>query len=177
MATEEKKVKGRPLLGYSKYIKKKWGKEGLDSCEKAVGYKFSDIKEEAWYPSYFSDDISAWTAETHGMEEVRKSGQAMVTEVGIISYFAKMAGLQKVLDRAMEESMEQLNHGKLDVHKEPNKATVKLHDLTPRREVCEAWQGILEGVLILTRTKGQVEKVSCELNGDEACTYVMAWEK
>lgn len=174
---EEKKVKGRALIGYGKFIKKKWGQDGLEECEHVLGYKFKELGEDKWYPASHTDNLLKWIGDTHGMEAVRNAGRAMVTEVGMVSFVARMAGFERILDKAMDEVRNSLNYGKLKVKKEPGKAVVNLHDACPYLSNCEAWQGIFEGTLILTKTNGKVEKTGCVHKGQEACTYVITWSK
>ena len=171
----EKKVKGRPLIGYFKYVKKKWGADGLMVCEKAVGFKYSDIRDEVWYPRAYSDDIIVWIASTHGRDAVTSAARSMVSEVGVISFAARVAGMDRVLDRAVDEVRASLNFGKVSVKKESGGALVTLRDYCSSEDVCAAWQGILEGVMELTKTRGVVEEVKCQNKGAEACVYRMTW--
>jgi hypothetical protein len=175
MTPGERRVKGRALIGYCKYIKKKWGKDGLESFEKSTGLNASEFAEDKWYPASDTEAIINWIAQNYGPLEVRSAARSMVAEAGIISFLARAAGIDRVLDRALEEIRESLSYGTVTVKKEPWGATVSLTEFCAGPHTHLAWIGILEGALELTKTKGKVEKRSCQLNGADACVYRMTW--
>jgi hypothetical protein len=177
MAANERNVKGRALIGYCKYIKKKWGADGLQEFEKSTGINSRDYMEDKWYPATDTEKLIEWIATTHGPIEVRNAARSMVTEVGIISFMARAAGMDRVLDKALDETRETLSYGHISVKKEAWGATVSLNDYCAGPHTYEAWIGIMEGTMQLTKTKGKVEKLSCELKGDKACVYKMTWDK
>ena len=177
MSIGEKCVKGRALIGYCKYIKKKWGKDGLEEFEKSTGIRSSEYMEDKWYPAADTEKLIEWIAANHGPLEVRNAARSMVTEVGIISFMARAAGMDRVLDKALDETRGTLSYGHISVKKEPWGATVSLNEFCAGPHTYQAWIGILEGAMALTKTKGKVEKLSCELKGAKACVYKMTWDK
>ena len=66
-----RRCKGRIINGYLKFVKKKWGKDGVDQCVKVVGKELKNVQDDRWYPVTLTDDVIHWIADTHGMDAVR----------------------------------------------------------------------------------------------------------
>ncbi len=98
-----KKNKGRIFGVYIKFMKKKWGQDGVDACQKDLNLPTTDFIDERWYPNQYGIDMAAWIGEKYGMKAVRDLGFHISTERGVVSYFAWIAGMNKVLDRLLEE--------------------------------------------------------------------------
>ena len=171
-----RKIRGRVIKGYIKFIKKKWGSDGLTSCQKETGVDLSNIIDERWYPNKNSYDIQKWLAERHGLDMCRQLWFSVATNIGVISYIARLAGFKRVLDRAAEEYRENLTHGKIRVDMDKKSAKIYFKDVNSGETQCTTWIGIFEGIMHITKTKGSVKKVACELNGDENCIYELHWE-
>jgi predicted hydrocarbon binding protein len=52
----------------------------------------------------------------------------------------------------------------------------KLIDFSETKENCVGWQGALEGMLELTKTKGTVKEVKCLCEGGDCCEFEIKWE-
>ena len=170
-------IKGRVFKGYAKYIRKKWGIGGIAEANKKVGADIEGFPDEKWVTNTYMDNLMDWICETHGPEEMRKAGFAIVKERGIVSYVARIAGFERIMDRGVDEIKDSLKFGEVKITKakEGKKAELFLKDVVGTPSSCHAWQGILEGTMALTNTKGKVTKTKCQHKGDEACVYLMEW--
>ena len=173
---ENRKIRGRVISGYVKFIKKKWGSNGLSSCQAETGLDLSNIIDEKWYPNKDSYNIQKWLAEQHGLDMCKQLGFAVATNIGVISYLARLAGLKRVLDRATLEYRENLTHGQIRVDMGEKSAKIYFKDVNSGETQCITWIGVFEGIMHITKTKGSVKKIACELKGDENCVYELRWE-
>lgn len=176
MPDEERRIKGRVINSYIKFIRSKWGQDGLSSCQKETELELNKISDETWYPNTHSEKIQNWIATKYGLKYCKLLGFAVATETGVISYFAWMAGIKKVLSIATNEFKRNLTHGEIEVEVGPKTAKISLKNVNHYEAQCVTWEGILEGVLKITKNKGRVKKLGCELRGNPACIYEMSWE-
>jgi uncharacterized protein (TIGR02265 family) len=172
----DKKLKGVIYIGYSNYIKKKWGLDALQQCSKAVGLDLTKLVEEKWYPDANSALIIHWVASTYGREYLRQMGQSTVTERGIISVMARLAGMRKILESAQKELRDTINFGEASVEFNERGAVMKLSGLVTSDVECEVWTGVFEGMMKISGAKGTVKKVACQAKGDAACAYELVWK-
>ena len=175
MSSNGYRAKGRVLKAYGKYIKRKWGVDGLTECSKTVGTDIEKIMDEKWYDYKLNEDILDWLVDNHGEEYARKAGFAVVAERGVISFVARVAGIRRVLDRAMLELRDVYDFGEINVEMNGKSATLHMRDVSRSRRGCQAWLGALEGIMHITGAKGTVTKESCQLDGSDNCTYIMNW--
>ena len=101
--------KGRIFAVYTKYIHKKWGQEGVDACQKATGIPSMDFKSETWYPHEYGVDMASWIGDNHGLDACKGLGFHISTERGVVSHFAWIAGMNRVLDRLVAEMRDSVN--------------------------------------------------------------------
>lgn len=170
------KTKGTILSGYTKFIRKKWGAEGLAECSRAVGMDLAGVNEEKWYSSEQIDTLLEWVADTKGMPQVRRMGHAVVAERGVISVVARLAGFRRVLERGTDEFRENINFGEVKIDLKDKSAVVTMVGVSGKPATCEAWVGALEGIMAITNTKGTVQKTRCQCKGDPACVYDLEWK-
>lgn len=171
-----RKVKGKVLISYANFVKKKWGQSGLKDCEKFIKLDLATIQEQRWYYNQYTDDMLAWMAKNYGMDTCRQAGLAITYQTGIVSFIAKVAGVKRVLERGAEEAHDAFNFGELKITMKENSAKIVFVDMTWNKEGCVAWQGVFEGLLEITKTKGTVKKIACHHDGAKNCIYEMKWE-
>jgi predicted hydrocarbon binding protein len=176
MSQIEKKCKGSVIQGYAKYLKKKWGQAGLEECEGVLKYRVKDIVSDKWYPAEFNDNMLKWIYETKGHDAIFQAGSSLVSEIGIVSFAARVMGIKKILERGLEETRNSLNYGEIKIDVRDKQATVSFKDMCPYKSSCIVWTGILSGLFKITNTKGTVREVKCELEGGDACVYELKWE-
>jgi uncharacterized protein (TIGR02265 family) len=172
----EKKLKGIIYLGYANFIRKKWGADALQLCSKSVGLDLAKLVEERWYPDQFSALIIQWVADNYGRESLRQMGQSTVTERGIISAVARLAGMRRILESAQKELRDTINFGEASVDFDEHGATMCLKDLITKDVECDVWTGVLEGMMKISGAKGTVTKVACQSKGAPACKYELVWK-
>ncbi|HAR95711.1 MAG TPA: hypothetical protein DCR97_07085 [Deltaproteobacteria bacterium] len=170
-------TRGGVILGYARYIKKKWGKDGLEQCQRAVGMPNAKILEDGWYPEKVNCDVLHWIADNHGRDEVFKAAVYTVNGNGVIAFAARMAGIRNVLDRGVEDYRRNFNFGEIKVNVGDGRATITLTD-SPFDELdCYSWQGAFQGVLDMCKLRGKVEQTECTFKGGKSCVYEMTWDK
>ncbi len=169
-------IKGRVINSYAKYIHKKWGVEGIQQCKKKVGIDIEACQNDKWVSNTYLDDLLDWMCENHGPEEVRKAGYTVVKERGMVSYVARIAGFERVLDHGIEDIRDSLKFGEVKIKKDGKTALVTLKDITGTSSACHAWQGIFEGTFALTNKEGTVTKTKFQHKNDDACAYLLEWK-
>lgn len=174
----EKKLKGRVLQTYFKYIKKKWGGDGLNDCLKAC--KIDDVNsivEDKWYAYQIGLDLTLWVGETHGYKACEQLGFAIATERGVVSYVAWMAGMNKILDKYENMFRDSVNYGKVEMDRKENAVTIKYYDIISTEAGCHVYKGTFEGLLSLGKVKNpQVEVTSHGHDGEGCCTFELTWD-
>lgn len=170
------KIIGRVLLGYRDYIKKRWGREAVAEVSRVIDLDLEGVADDRWYLHMYNDDIIDWLADTHGQDTCRMAASEMVTSVGIISYVAWIAGIRRVLKQAVKEYRDSIDYGTIETEIGKGQALIHLQGTMANKNTCVGWIGVLEGIMKLSKAKGGVEKVGCEFDGDERCTYLMRWE-
>jgi hypothetical protein len=172
---EERLTRGSVILGYARYIKKKWGKDGLEECQRAIGMPNARITEDGWYPEMVNCRVLHWISDTHGREEVFRAAAYTVSGSGIIAFAARMAGIEKVLERGVEDYQRNFKFGELRVDMGKGQATITLTDSAIDELDCYSWQGALQGVLDMCKLKGSVEQAECTFKGGKSCVFLMRW--
>jgi len=172
----EKNVRGSVIKGYLKYVKRTWGKKGLKECEDFVNINLDNIKDKEWYPQKFDSNILGWIAETKGEKYIERAGYYVMKDLGILSYIVKFVNIKSLLKKAPKSYEDGFDFGKISVDIEENEATIKMKGLAVDDWSCTAWLGAYKAMLDMTNTKGSVEKVKCELEGDNHCEYHIVWD-
>jgi hypothetical protein len=175
--TLTKKNKGTLVKGYHRFIKKKWGAEGLKDIKEKTGVDLSNIQDEKWYPYEDTRAVLEWVEGTHGMDYCRQLGFSTIAEQGIISFAARIIGIEKVLGRGIRDFRDTMGFGRIDIEIGEKRAALTLTDVCEVECECQSWLGAFQGLLELTKTKGTVTKTKCQAKGDDGCIYEMAWNK
>jgi len=163
---------GRILNGYAKFIRKKWGENGLNGLKEATGIDLTDISNDRWYPDTDARKVLKWLSSNHGMDICRQAGYYTVAERGAVTYVARIAGLKRVLDSAQKDFQRTLDFGDMVIeHDSDDLYRVSFTGICFIEETCTAWQGVMEGILKITNTTGTVTKTSRQVKGDDTCTY------
>jgi len=170
-----RKCRGRIINGYLKFVKKKWGKDGVDQCVKVVGKKLINIQDDRWYPVKLCDGIIHWIEDTHGVDAVRRSGSFTATNKGVVTFTARLMGIKKVLKQAEQEYRDNFDYGEITIKMSGNKARVIFTDVCPDETVCQAWLGAFQGILQMSKTPGIVTKKACQHKGGKSCIYQLKW--
>lgn len=171
-------TRGRIINGYLKFVKKKWGAEGVKAAVALTKeMDLTQVQGDKWYPIEYSDRIIEWMGKEHGMEAVRQSGLATATEIGVIKYLARIAGIKNVLERGHQELRENFDFGEARFETFDDHAKVHFKGVTRIKVSCVAWSGAFKGILEITGNKdGHVEEIECEHEGGKECVFKLIYK-
>jgi len=174
----EKKVRGSLLNSYTKYIKKKWGGDGLKECAKVIGMNPDDISAKEWYGLELSIKILECVNEKGGQEHIEKCGGEVLQDIGAIAYLIKLSDMGTVLKRATTQGYDSsFNFGKCSFQIiDKNNALIKLEDHSESELMCLAWIGSIMGAMKLKKLNGKVTEKQCQLKGAGFCEFEVHWE-
>jgi hypothetical protein len=171
----ERKTRGSAITGYFKYIKKKWGQDGLDKCYLDIGLK-QDLDETQYYPDELMIDVLKWIRSNYGDEALREGGRFVVKNLGVIAWLVRMASPKFIAKRFQKNMKELYTFGSVEIDDLGEKSIgIRLIDTYAGEERCIAWEGVCKGAMDLTHKKGTVKKKACAGNGGDCCEYVMTW--
>ena len=173
--TTERKTRGSAITGYFKYIKKKWGQDGLDKCYSDLGIK-EELDETKYYPDTLMIDVLKWIRSNYGDKSLEDGGRFVVQNLGVIAWLVRMATPKFIAKRFQKNVKELYTFGYVRIDDSRDRTViVQLYDVYSGPERCIAWVGVCKGALELTNTKGTVEKTKCVEKGDKCCEYTMEW--
>lgn len=172
----DRMIRGSTLNAYYKFVKKKWGGDGLKECEDLTGIDHTSLKDGKWYPLENSLKILDWINEVKGEEYIIQCGKHTVMNLGLISYVVQFANMGTILKRAPASYKDAFNFGSLNAEISKDHAIVHIKDNCQNKLSCLGWEGAFLGMLDLTKTKGKVQETSCQLKGGDSCTFRIDWE-
>ena len=172
MDDQDKKVKGTVMIGYRNFVKKKWGIDGLDKAFKERRIDLTDLQDERWYHYQISVDLLDWIEENHGIDYCRQAGLSVIADAGVITWAARVLGIKRVLERGKDEFLNSLNYGEIEIKQREKSADITLKDVLTGESDKAAWVGVFQGILKITKKKGDV-KVK---GGGDNTTFTLTWE-
>ena len=172
----KKNVQGSVLNGYFKFIKKKWGNDGVYECAEALGIHPDLIKEGKWYDKQLSVDVLGWIGNNKGIQNVEACGNYTVKDLGILSYIVRFKDITSILNRIPKSYSEAFDYGRVEVDIEKNRATIRMFETEPEEYSCIAWTGCFKGMMEMTKTQGTVTESQCQLKEDPHCEFLMEWD-
>ena len=166
-----RRVRGSVMNAYLKFIKKKWGKSGLDKCLSDLGLKETFVDGQ-YYHSEIHENLLRWIHRVKGEEAVQQGGAFVIQNLGIISWVVRFASVRKVLNKFPVNYSEVYTFGHVEVDtSRDNVMFLRLYDVNHIEEACMAWMGVCKGGLAMTKTKGVVTETKCGRKGNEYCEY------
>jgi len=177
MVEDVQRSRGSVIKGYLKFIKRKWGDDGLESVARDCGFKVKDIHENSWYDYEFDFSIRNWIATNKGIEYLERCGNHTVKDLGLLSYIVKFGRIEKLLERLPNHFSHAFARGSVDVHidSEAKKAVIEMRNAASDDYSCKSWIGAIRGMLEMTNTPGTVEETECCRAGSEACMWDVKW--
>lgn len=171
-------LKGGVLKAYLDFIRSEHGPEALEECQRHSRMSFRDLVDKELYSIDKDTSILTWISSKYGMQELKKLGNHTVKNLGGLAHLVRFANMKFFLRKAKENYDDTFTFGKVSVLTDEfgKSANVIFKDSMLIEESCIAWIGAFEGFLEITRTKGTVEKVKCQLKGDEYCEYKLKWD-
>ncbi len=172
----KRQVKGAVLIGYMKFIRQTWGKDGLEEFISAIDME-PDIQEDRWYDDAWSTKTLAWIAENKGEDYIERSGKYAIMNLGEMSGIVEFLDIKSILKRGSESYKNGFDDGGFIVELGVDKATIKITGSGgDDKYACRAWIGVFEGMLEITKTVGTVREVQCERDGAPHCEFIMEWK-
>ena len=170
---EDRLTRGSAINGMLKFVKKKWGKEGLDACLHDIGIA-DNLNDGKYYPDAILGNILKWIRREKGMKYVREGGKFTVQHLGMLSWLLRLTDFKRVAESFPKNYSEAYKFGRAEVDTSTEgKVIIRLYDICVFEEAYPSWQGTIEGVLEATRTKGRVEITKNEEDGYCAFTVYL----
>ena len=174
----ERRLKGGVILGYLDFIKRQWGQEGVDECINLINIDIKTLKPETFHSGEMDEEVLKWISKNKGEEFVKKAGNHTVKNLGSLSYLVKFVNIKHLLKKAKENYEDTFDYGEISVLCDDygKRAVVIMKDSNVIEESCIAWEGALEGMMEVTRTKGTVKRTKCQMKGDVYDEFILDWE-
>ena len=175
----ERRLKGGVIIGYLDFVKRQWGQEGVDECINSIDVNdISTLKTETFYSGNLDEEVLKWISRTKGEEFVRKAGNHTVKNLGSLAYLVRFVNIKHLLKKAKENYEETFDFGEISVLCDDfsKKAVVIMKNSNDTEEACIAWEGALEGMMEVTRTKGTVKRTKCQMKGDPYDEFILDWQ-
>jgi hypothetical protein len=155
---EDRKVRGFVMLGLSKFIKKRWGLEGIRDCSSSSCVNLEQVKPSGWYDMVEMNKMYAWLIDKKGIENVEASGFHIMKERGLFTNIDDYMTPRSLLEHTKKEYREMFNFGRFDTEFDLRVVKVTISDFSQNNGDCLIWGGIFKGILAVTNKKGQVKE-------------------
>ena len=174
----ERRLKGGVILGYLDFVKRQWGQEGLDDCLRYMNFDASLLKAETYYLAEIDERLLKWISQEKGMEFIKKAGNHVVKNLGILTYLVRFVNIKHLLKKAKENYEDTFDYGEVSIlsNEFSKRASVIMKNSNIIEESCVAWVGAFEGMMEVTRTKGNVKMNKCQMKGDPYDEYILDWK-
>ena len=110
------------------------------------------------------------------MARVKQAGKHTVQNLGLLAYIVRFTNMDTMLKKAKGLFADAYSFGEVNMIPTDHGATVTLKDVSQIPEDCVGWEGAFEGMMELTRSKGNIIKTKGQLNGDTHCEYEINWK-
>lgn len=171
----DKMVRGSVFRSYYKFIKKKWGKDGLSECSASVGLDPDDVYDGNWYPIEMNDAIVQWIVKEKGTQNLEPLGVYVSKDMGLLYFVARFLNMKMFLKKFRDIYHEVFDFGDIEIDIKDNGASIRVIDNAYSEHSCDVWVGSFKGMLDVTKTKGTVEKKQCISDGKDHCLYELKW--
>lgn len=166
------KVKGGYINGLLRYIEHTRGVDGVEQCLgdlDLAGLSEGDIEDyisdERFYPVKMMQDVVSWIRVHYGSEHAVRSGVFLVKNLGDLQYLTRHLTLKETLEHLPDNFNDSHDFGRMVVECKDDWARITIHDDNLMGDICFTWEGILKGLLEITKTKGKVVTTQC--HGDQ----------
>ena len=171
---DDKMVKGAVMNGYLRFVKRKWGIEGVKEALNHVGLSVNP-KDSEWISAETANEVLIWIRDTKGPEYVEYAGRYASTDLGVFTQMiASLISIEKFIKRAQDTYRTLFNYGEFLIEENDNGAIITIKDVRHPGPSCIAWEGALQGILAITKTEGKVTPI--EPDSEEDCKYVVEWK-
>ncbi len=182
----DRKVKGTHVINITEYLEKKKGKLGLEEFwnkveEKDITSK-RDFDEKEWVEYDMVVDFFEIIEELFGndLKDVPRSreiGRHITDSLGHLEYLTVAQGLKELIEKAEDNWEKVYNFGsiKLTEWDEEGRAVIRYDGFPVNSHVCNYFQGSLEKDVELLELDGEIEHISCPVEGDQYIEFEITW--
>ncbi len=171
----EEHISGQIIASYAAYVKKKYGKDGIEEMSKVLGEDMGNISDSKTYPAQTAADLMNYLKDTYGLEELFKLGRFTVANVGTKRYFSLFISTENIIPR-MVESVQKVNDSiSLTAEYGNNSATVTVTGSEMLDVQREFWRGMMQGIFDLNKTTGKVEVDDSKMRSHGQIVYKLTW--
>jgi len=162
------------MNGYLKFIKKKWGAEGLANCKRDVGIEDLDFKDGHYYHDEIIGNVLRWVHREKGREAIMDAGRFIMHNLGILSWLVRFTDVETLAKKFPKNYSEVYAFGKCKVDiSDSKRLRLILEDVGYYEEACLIWEGVIEESLTMTKTKGRVTHTKCQRLGAPHCEFII----
>lgn len=172
----ENKIRGSVLNSYIKFVKKKWGVDGVTALVKYIGANTEGFKEGNWYDQKIEYKAFDWIKKNKGEQYVTECGTFCIQQLGLLSYVVRFTDIEYILKEAKKGYKDAYNYGSLDVELGRKEAKIVLQDAAVDEYACLSWLGAFIGAMEMTKTKGDIRELKCQRKGAPRCEFKMTWQ-
>ena len=171
---DQRKCKGAVINGQLKYIKKKWGDEGLKNAMGFAGIQRTP-RDGEWLPINSNHLLYEWIIKNKGRKQVYEAARQTAMDLGIFSFIFSFVGIEKLLEKARLNYKTLFNYGDIIIEKlGERKAKVVMKGIGSENFLCDVWEGAIRGLMDVTKSGGVLSKTTAD--GPEDCAYILRWE-
>jgi len=168
-------IAGQVLLSFRDFIKKRHGQEGVEQLSSAMDFEIMKITDEREYPANYAVDCMDYIHDAYGPEELFQMGRFSLQNIGSKRYFTLLLPPEKLLVNLMDSVPKVNSMVKLDIEYLENGAAITVSSSKLKEIHCNYWQGILQGVFDLTKTKGTIESDISKVSTDKKVIFTIKW--
>jgi len=172
---EEKNTRGDIVMGYFKFIEKKWGQAGLNDVTKAAGIDLASLTPGGWYDEKYSNAVMNWIHDNKGPNMIERCAYETIKNLGFLRYIVRFMNMESILKRGKKTYYDAFTFGEYNYMMHKDGASVILNGSRTTEHSCISWIGAFRAMLDVTNTKGTVEEITCQGNGDEVCEFRFKW--
>ncbi len=179
-------TRGSEILSLARYVKAKYGKEGLEKLEKKmeeIGYPlhFNEIKPARWYPEAQNNLAMITAKEIFGWKDLFELGYNCPTFSFGVRVFMKLASAEKVFQESAKTWKKFVDVGTLEPYKFNEKEKyiiLRFKDYRFHPLMCPWYAGFFLkiGEYVIKGEKLTIEETKCIHKGDPYHEYVIKWE-
>ena len=170
----ERRTRGSVMNGYLKFIKKKWGVEGLAQCKRDTGIEDMEFRDGHYYHDEVIGNVLRWVHREKGREAIMDAGGFIMHNLGILSWLVRFTDVETLAKKFPKNYSEVYAFGKCSVDlSDPKRLKLILKDVGYYEEACLIWEGVIKEALTMTKTEGRVTHTKCQRLDAPHCEFII----
>ncbi len=171
---DNRKCKGAVINGQLKYIRKKWGQDGLKDAMNFAGLSRAP-RDGEWIPISKNHLLYEWLIKNKGRKQVYEAARHTAMDLGIFSFIFSFVGIEKLLEKARLNYKTLFNFGDIIIEKlDERKVKVVMKGVGTEKFLCDVWEGAIRGLMDVTKSGGTISKTTAD--APEDCAYILRWD-